>query len=167
MALPQDTGAGGGSASCRPVDFRRPTSAPDTHRHYAAHTFTAKLYAEGWLSNERQSIELGTWTGPAVRAAAKRGEVLTLADYADTWIEHRNVKPRTKIEYQSLFSRHITESLGRMAIRDLNPNRCGPGMRAWDAITYGGTATPMGFCTRSAPRRSKTDCWRIHVRSNG
>ena len=31
---------------------------PDSKRHYAAHTFSAKLYAEGRLSQERQSIEL-------------------------------------------------------------------------------------------------------------
>ena len=66
---------------------------PDLRRHYAPMTFTAKMYAEGWLSNERQSLELGTWTPPAQRAAEKKAAVLTLADYAATWIEYRNVKP--------------------------------------------------------------------------
>ena len=51
--------------------------------------------------------------------------MLTLADYATEWIKHRNIKPRTKIEYTALLERHINtgmnDSLGRMAIRDLNP----------------------------------------------
>lgn len=55
-------------------------------RYYAPSTFTAKMDAEGWLSNERKLIELDEWTpprGPSGRqdspvdhAARVRGQVV-------------------------------------------------------------------------------------------
>jgi integrase len=102
-------------------------------RHYAAATFSAKLYAEGWLSTERQAIELGTWTAPSDRQeqkkTAKAVQVLTLADYAKAWIQHRNVKPRTRIEYESILDRLIIGELGALALVDLTPET----VRAWYA----------------------------------
>jgi len=72
-------------------------------RHKAAMTFTARIDAEGWLSNERRLIELGTWTPPAVRAAAKKAEVLTLNKFGSRWIAERPLKPRTRQEYLKLW----------------------------------------------------------------
>ena len=40
-------------------------------RHYAAHTFTAKMMAEGWLAGERKMIEGGDWTSPSRRKAVR------------------------------------------------------------------------------------------------
>ena len=51
-----------------------------------------------------------------------------MADYARTWIEHRNVKPRTKAHYHSLLDRHIAP-LGRVLLRNLTPEA----VRAWYA----------------------------------
>ena len=100
---------------------------PDGIRHNAPHTFTAKLYAEGWLSQERQSIELGTWITPKRRKAEKKAAVLTLGDYSAEWIKHRNVKPRTKIEYESSLSRLIAPILGGIPLSELNPEA----IRSW------------------------------------
>jgi len=79
------------------------------------------------LSQERQSIELGSWIAPERRKAAKTGEVLTVGDYAGTWIRHRNVKPRTRIEYESILDRLILGELGQIALRSLTPET----VRAW------------------------------------
>ena len=46
---------------------------------------------------------------------------MTLTEYATDWIAHRNVKPRTRIEYESSFRNYIKPKLGRFAVRDLNP----------------------------------------------
>jgi integrase len=99
----------------------------DGRRHNAPHTFTAKMYAEGWLSKERQSIELETWTPPAQRKAEKKAEVLTLGDYSCEWIRHRNVKDSTRIGYEASLRNHIGPVLGRIALSDLNPEA----IRAW------------------------------------
>ncbi len=51
--------------------FQASYVGPDLVRHYAAHTFTAKMYAEAWLAGERRLIELDEWTPPALRAAQR------------------------------------------------------------------------------------------------
>ena len=45
---------------------------PDSLRHVAPETFTAKMDAEGWLSSERRLIEWDQWISPAQRAAMRK-----------------------------------------------------------------------------------------------
>src|SRR6185312_9119694 len=89
---------------------------PDCRRHYAPSTFTGKMTGEAWLTAERQLIELGTWVAPAVRAAQKRAHVLTVGQYAQTWIDQRDVKPRTRAGYQAILDNHIAEPLGDLPL---------------------------------------------------
>src|ERR1700760_2819355 len=51
---------------------------PDLARHNAPHTFTAKMDAERWLSDERRSIERDEWTAPAARRAVAKAKGVTL-----------------------------------------------------------------------------------------
>ena len=99
----------------------------DGRRHNAPRTFTAKIDAEGWLSSERRLLERDSWTPPGARKAQKKAAVLTLADYAAQWIKHRNLKPRTRIEYESSFSRLISPTLGRIPLSEVNPEA----VRSW------------------------------------
>lgn len=101
---------------------------PDLVRHNAPTTFTTKMDAEAFLHAERRSIEQGTWVAPGQRVAGQKATAVTVADYARTWIEHRNVKPRTKAHYHSLLDRHIAP-LGRVLLRNLTPEA----VRAWYA----------------------------------
>jgi hypothetical protein len=56
----------------------------------AAGAFSIKPRAEGWLADERELIELGTWTPPtrgtgtppARRAAARTARAITVGEYA-------------------------------------------------------------------------------------
>jgi hypothetical protein len=41
---------------------------------------------------------------------------ITLAYYAKTWIRERNVKPRTRIVYESLWENHISSTLGKVPL---------------------------------------------------
>lgn len=107
---------------------------PDRKRHYAPQTFTRKDTAEGWLANERAFIERTTmtgetWTSPKERVAAKVVQSLTLADYAKTWIEQRNVQERTRIGYEASFNNHIEPDLGPIALRSLTSEM----IRTWHA----------------------------------
>src|SRR5262245_13207456 len=93
---------------------------PDAMRHNAPRTFTSKMDAEEWLARERRLTAQGIWTPPAARTAAKRAETLTVTDYTQTWITQRQLKPRTRIGYQSLLDRHIADSfLGPVPLRSL------------------------------------------------
>jgi hypothetical protein len=51
----------------------------------------------------------------------------TLADYAKTWIRERNVKPRTRIWYESLWENHISSTLGKVPLVHLTPES----VRTW------------------------------------
>jgi hypothetical protein len=42
-------------------------------------------------------------------------------DYAKTWIRERNVKPRTRIGYESLWENHISSTLGKVPLVHLTP----------------------------------------------
>ena len=55
--------------------------------------------------------------------------VSTVESYAATWIEHRNVKPRTRIEYTSILDRLIVPVIGEIAVSDLTPET----VREWYA----------------------------------
>ena len=109
---------------------------PRQDRHKADHTFGAEMDGEAWLAAERRLIDLKMWTPPAQRAAEKKAEGITLADYTPTWIEQRTVdgqplKPRTKSHYARLFGEHIKPtSLAKIPLR-----RHPAAVRAWHATT--------------------------------
>src|SRR6516165_2914305 len=102
---------------------------PDLVRHNAPSTFTTKMDAEAWLQAERRSMELGSWVAPNLRIAEKKAKTVTLAEYAQTWIDQRHVKPRTRIGYQALHDRHIAPTLGRVPLTNLTPES----VRGWFA----------------------------------
>lgn len=101
---------------------------PDLIRHYAPRTFTARMDAEYWLADERRLIERGEWISSRKRVAEVVAQHITLADYADTWIKERNVKPRTRIGYEALWANHI-HALGRVPLIHLTPES----IRTWYA----------------------------------
>ncbi|WP_204806739.1 tyrosine-type recombinase/integrase [Mycobacterium riyadhense] len=109
--------------------FQASYIGPDLQRHTAPHTFSRKLDAEFWLGDERRRIEQDDWTAPALRAAEKRATQVTLGEYAEKWIAERNVKPRTRLGYESLYANHIREMLGRVPLKHLT----GETVRTWFA----------------------------------
>jgi hypothetical protein len=70
---------------------------------------------EGWLRDERRMIERGEWTSPQKRVAEVQAQHITLAEYADTWIRERNIKPRTRNGYEALWDNHI-QTLGKVPL---------------------------------------------------
>ncbi len=109
---------------------------PDLKRHYAPTTFTAKMDAEAWLSNERRLMERAKaggdpWFSPVERAALNTIVRETLTDFGKRDIAQRNIKPRTRIHYTSILDTHISPTLGKAAISNLTP----ASVRTWYAAT--------------------------------
>jgi integrase len=96
---------------------------PDTRLHQAPRTYSTESDAEGWLAIERRKIDLGTW------GSVERSDGITLAAYADKWIEQRKLRPRTKAHYESMLARLILPALGHGKIVTLTPAR----VRQWHA----------------------------------
>lgn len=115
---------------------------PDVMRHRAPHTFTIKMDAEHWLSDERRSIERDEWVPPALRVAEQKARGITLAEYGSTWIEQRTrggkpLRPRTKSHYTAMFNDHIKPALGNVALKNLTPDA----VRRWYAASLIGRPT--------------------------
>ena len=120
-------------ASC-PSGRYRSYVAPDLRRHTAPVTFTTKRDAEGWLEDERRRIESGTWRPEPVRAAV----AITVASYAASWLSDRDLKPRSRVEYQRLLDGVIRSSpLGELPVAAVTPAV----VRQWYAALNAGTPT--------------------------
>lgn len=113
-------------------------SGPDAVRHTARATFTSKIDAEGWLSDERRLIEHRAWTPPAQRDAERVAGGVTVAEYAAAWIAQRPLKARTRIGYESSLATHIADTpLGRLPVRNVTAEA----VRAWFAALDGAKPT--------------------------
>jgi integrase len=111
---------------------------PDLLRHAAKATYTSKIDAEGWLSDERRLVEHGAWVPPAQREAERLAGGVTVSDFAKQWVQQRPLKPRTRVGYESTLARFITdEPLGRLPLHNVTP----AAVRAWFASLSGSKPT--------------------------
>jgi integrase len=114
-------------------------------RYSAPTTFTTKRAARQWLSTVQADLIRGKWlppennTGPAVPAI----KALTLARYAEGWLAHRDLKPRTREHYRKLLDAHITPSkLGRLPLKSVTADD----VRGWYAHLDRDTPTLRAHC---------------------
>jgi integrase len=85
---------------------------PDLVRHTGPETFAAKLDAE-------------TWVAPSLRAAEALVVVVpvTVGEYAASWLARRELKPRTRVHYQSLLDRQILPTFGGKVLGQVTPRQ--------------------------------------------
>jgi integrase len=108
--------------------FQASYIGPDLLRHYGPGTYEHRMDAEYWLSAERRLIDQGLWTSPKLRAAQRKAKKLTFGEYADRWIEHRNIKPSTRTEYTRLMAGPLAP-LAPVELRDISAET----VRSWFA----------------------------------
>jgi integrase len=101
---------------------------PDEARHNGPHTFKAKVDAEAWLAAEQLLVAAGTWTPPKRRRAdaeaalaAEAARIVTFRTYADTWLKHRTLKPRTREHYAALLKNQLNPTFGDLPVESINP----------------------------------------------
>jgi integrase len=78
----------------------------------APHTFDSREHADAWLKAVRTDMHRGRWTEP---------DATTLAAYAATWLDQRDLKPRTRVDYRILLERQILPTLGALRVSDITP----------------------------------------------
>jgi integrase len=88
---------------------------PDQKLHKAPSTFASDVAAESWLAIERRKIDLGQW------GAVERSDGVTLRTYAQQWIEHRALRPRTRLHYEAMLEKLILPELGDAVMVTLTP----------------------------------------------
>ena len=100
-----------------------------TARHNAPTTFGTRALAERWLSDERRLIETGLWAPPGERIRREVIRAQTFGDFATRWIEERNIKESSRVEYRRLLKNFITDTLGPLPLHALDAQA----VRAWYA----------------------------------
>ena len=110
-------------------------------------TFDSKTYADAYLSRVDADIQAGRWVSPD---AAKAARPVTLAAYAETWLESRDLSPATRLLYANVL-KHILPALGGQAADRDHPGR-GTGVAREAAGPRPGrrcALTPTRCCARS------------------
>ena len=83
-----------------------------------AWTFSTEKQAEDHLTWVGKQIEMGRWHPPDKRPAT--GAPVTLRDFAEDWLEHRDIKPSTRQSYRGLLDRLILPKLGDKPLTDID-----------------------------------------------
>lgn len=74
-------------------------------------TFDSRMDAEAWLAARHRETVSDDWQ-PPVRTVA-----VTFSVFAQRWLTHRELKPRTRDHYQRLLEREILPTLGGMPLK--------------------------------------------------
>jgi integrase len=87
-------------ADCLPNAIRRDSRVPTVWSTKPPTTFETKADAQAWLAMESAAITERRWK-PRL-PDREPGEPLTFRQYASSWLEARELKPRTRDEYRKL-----------------------------------------------------------------
>lgn len=92
-------------------------TGPDGRVYLAPATFAAKIDAEGWLHERRREIDRDLWNPPTQETkAATKARQLTFSTYAEEWLSHRDLKPRTRGHYRNILDAHLLPKFGAQAV---------------------------------------------------
>jgi integrase len=86
----------------------------------APRTFGNKGDANAWLVDKEAELRRGEWYDPDAGAEL-------LNEYAPRWIVERDLSPRTRELYESLYRLHLKPDLGRLGLIDITAAR----VRTW------------------------------------
>lgn len=100
--------------------YRARYTGPDGVRHNGSYTFQTKQDAEAWLVDERRLLESGRWTPPGMRHRSK-ATLVTVGEYAASWLTRRDLKPRTRAHYASLLARQILPTFADTPLVAVSP----------------------------------------------
>jgi integrase len=119
--------------------FQASYLGPDLVRYVAPNTFTARMDAEGWLHRQRTAIERDEWQPPTTEPARRPA---TFDEYAAAWLDTRDLRPRTRVLYESLLRTHLSPTFGDQPLRAIDVVK----VRQWyAALDTGPTAKANAY----------------------
>lgn len=95
-------------------------TAEDGIRRLAPTTFDTKKDADRWLVATEADMMRGDWLDPDA------GKV-SLKEFADRWVKERDLKARTREEYERHLRLHVLGQLGKRPLGEINPGH----VRTW------------------------------------
>jgi integrase len=108
--------------------------APDQKRYTARTpegkplTFDTKDAADGWLALRRSEIVRNAWLPPDTPKSPVP-TLVSLGEYADSWLASRDLSESTKVVYRSILRKQIRPGLGAMHLDQITP----VAVREWHA----------------------------------
>ncbi len=96
--------------------YRAKYRAPDGKRHTGPTTFQTKQDARAWLAMQHADIVRKQWAPPDPSHAA----VVTFGTYSQRWLQHRELKPRTRAHYQSLLDSQVLPTFAERPLRAIS-----------------------------------------------
>ncbi|GAA4538291.1 N-terminal phage integrase SAM-like domain-containing protein [Mycobacterium paraffinicum] len=142
---PQDKGAFGSASQLPSGRWQARYYGPEGHRYKGPVTFRTKGEARKFLATVHADIIRGKWLPPedGKAPAAPGTKALTLTTYANTWLEQRDLKTRTREHYRKLLDNHIIgKPIGNLPLRAITADD----VRAWYAKLDKGTPTLRAHC---------------------
>jgi len=109
---------------------------PDGVMRPARLTFDTKLDAGAWLASQVRDVDRGTWAAPPAAGEQHRGAP-TLRSYSGTWLDARDLKPRSRLLYRDLLDALVLPGLGDVELTRLTPTT----VRNWHATLDPATPT--------------------------
>lgn len=89
----------------------------------APRTFDTKGDAEAYVATVRADMLRGVWSPATTKA------VLPFGEYAEAWLAHRSLKPRTRSHYRALLAHQLLPTFAGTALDDITPEA----VRVWHA----------------------------------
>ncbi len=111
--------------------FQARYTGPDGHMHAArrengqALTFETRGDANDWLSLRRSEILRNDWLPPATPSATP----VTVREFAEAWLAHRDLEDRTREHYEQLLRDHVFPTFGTVPVPGVTP----ADVRTWHA----------------------------------
>jgi integrase len=111
--------------------FQARYTGPDGHMYSARRengqplTFETKGDANDWLSLRRSEILRNDWLPPAAPKAAP----VTVREFAEAWLSHRDLEDRTRDHYAQLLRDHVFPRFGSTPVPSVSPAE----VRTWHA----------------------------------
>jgi len=109
-------------------------TGPDQTLHRAPETFETRIDAEVWLTDRRREIVNGHWNPAPAKPKVKP---LTFGQYGTVWLQDRDLKPRTRSHYMSLFTTYLERGFGKLPLTRITPAL----VRSWHATVAPGKPT--------------------------
>ena len=94
-------------------------AGPDQAEHLAPSTFETRMDAEAYLTDRRREIASGEWRPAGAAKIAYRA----FGPYADAWLAHRTLKPRTVELYRGLLDQLILPTFADLPIKSIRPDQ--------------------------------------------
>ena len=81
---------------------------------HCSRTMDSKAAAQAWLKKQSDSAADGSWTPPD--AVPHETGAPHFSDYAEDWVEHRSLAPRTRSDYRRMIANHLDPVFGNQRL---------------------------------------------------